>query len=334
MKFLKNKNLWAILILITIVFNSNTKLFAWGFHAHRIINRHAVFCLPPEMLNFYKKNIEFITERSTDPDKISRVNPDEAPRHYIDIDHYGKNPFDSMPKFWNEAIKKFSEDTLTRHGVLPWHINRMLFRLTEAFRANDAYQILLLSARFGHYIADAHTPLHTTKHYNGRTPQQRGIHGFWETRIPVILSPNYNYFVGRAKYIEDGQQTAWDIIKRSHMQVDTVYTIYEHLFETMPSDRIFVFDAAGASTARNYSREFVLSFEKMSNNMVERNIRESIFYVASFWYTAWVNAGQPNLNKLMDKDFIKQSKQEQKELEEMWKTGKPKGRPNPEDEGI
>ena len=32
--------------------------------------------------------------------------------------------------------------------------------------------------------------------------------------------------------------------------------------------------------------------------MVERRMRAAICKVSSAWYTAWVNAGQPNLDKL------------------------------------
>lgn len=332
MKIKNNNPLKFLVFTFLVLFFSINNAYSWGFHAHRIINRYAVFSLPPEMLNFYKKNIEFLTERSTDPDKMSRVVPGEAPRHYIDIEYFNQTSLDSIPKFWNQAVERYTEDSLNIFGVLPWHIHTMLHRLTEAFRANDPYQILLLSARFAHYVADANTPLHTTKHYNGRTLEQRGIHAFWETRIPLLLSSNYNYFVGRAKYLEDGQETAWKLVLNSHAQVDTIYYIYEKLFKTMPSDRIYAFDVAGAMATRNFSRDFVINFEQMSNNMVERNLRNSIFYVASFWFTAWVNAGQPDMNRLLDRDFLEQSKKEQKEIEKLWRTGKPVGRPNPEDE--
>ena len=43
---------------------------------------------------------------------IGYVIKQEAPRHYIDIDHYGKNPFDIMPKEWNDAVNKFTKDTI------------------------------------------------------------------------------------------------------------------------------------------------------------------------------------------------------------------------------
>ena len=108
-------------------------LFAWGFYGHQQINKYAVFVLPPEMFGFYKQNIEFLTVHAVDPDKRRYANADEAARHFIDLDRYGENPFDSLPIYWNEAIKKIPEDTLKAHGIVPWHIQRMVYRLTKAF---------------------------------------------------------------------------------------------------------------------------------------------------------------------------------------------------------
>ncbi len=318
------KDLFSGVILFIFLFIFSTKSFSWGFFSHRVINRHAVYCLPQGMLGFYKKHIEIITEHSIDPDKKSRAVKEEAPRHYIDIEYYGT--ISDIPVYRRDAEKKFSKDSLMRWGVLPWHISSMLFRLTDAFKEEDAFRILLLSARLAHYIADATTPLHTTKYYNGRNPSERGIHAFWETRIPELIFENLNLFVGKPVYIPNGQIKAWEIVKETHKQVDTVYLVYEQMLSTFPEDRVYVYETRGTVTKRNYSREFSEVYEKMSNNMVERNMRRAIFYTASYWYTAWVNAGQPDLDRLMDRDVIKESRKEKKEVEKMWKTGKAKER--------
>jgi hypothetical protein len=43
--------------------------FCWGFYAHKLINRYAVFLLPPEMMVLYKPNLDFITIHAVDPTK-------------------------------------------------------------------------------------------------------------------------------------------------------------------------------------------------------------------------------------------------------------------------
>ena len=196
------KKIVLIIILISValfLIPQKEPAYSWGFFGHQKINRMAVFTLPSEMIGFYKKHIEYITEHAVDPDKRRYANADEAPRHYIDIDHYGPYAFDSVPKYWKSAVKKYSEDTLIAYGIVPWHIEKMMYRLTEAFKEGNMDLILHYSADLGHYVADSHVPLHTTENYNGQMTNQKGIHGFWESRIPELKSDGYDYFeIGRA----------------------------------------------------------------------------------------------------------------------------------------
>jgi hypothetical protein len=60
--------------------------------------------------------------------------------------------------------------------------------------------------------------------------------------------------------------------------------------------------------------------------MVERRMRQSIFAVASFWYTAWVNAGQPPLDRLRNDSLSLTDQQEYQLLNLEWKKGKVLGR--------
>ena len=55
--------------------------------------------------------------------------------------------------------------------------------------------------------------------------------------------------------------------------------------------------------------------------MVERRMRLAIVSVASFWYTAWVNAGQPDLRGLSTQKFSESDAKEFDALNESWKNG-------------
>jgi hypothetical protein len=57
------------LTLLLLFFISGSDIAAWGFFAHRRINRLAVFSLPPEMVGFFKANIQYITENAINPDR-------------------------------------------------------------------------------------------------------------------------------------------------------------------------------------------------------------------------------------------------------------------------
>ena len=50
------------------------------------------------MTVFYRKHIEYVTEHAVDPDKRRYAIKGEDIKHYIDIDHWGKPPFDNVPR--------------------------------------------------------------------------------------------------------------------------------------------------------------------------------------------------------------------------------------------
>lgn len=311
---------------------------AWGFWAHQRINRIAVFLLPPDMITFYKENIDFITEHAVDPDKRRYASPDEAPRHYIDLDHYCTYPCKEMPRRWNEALEKYTEDTLKSYGIVPWHIQLMMFRLTDAFKAKDKNKILRLSADIGHYIADSNVPLHTTENYNGQLTNQVGIHGFWESRIPELFAEDYDYFIGKAEFVAKPQERIWTTVMESHHALDTVLGFEKNLSQSFASDKIYAFDTRGVTTSKMYSEEYTLAYAKMMDGMVERRMRSSIKMVADIWYTCWVNAGLPDLNKTELKPLSPEEKQQLEAEENSWRDKKTKqyGHYHPEtgNEGV
>ena len=287
----------------------------------------AVLTLPESMVGFFKRHIEFITEHAVDPDKRRYATEGEACRHYIDIDHYSEDdPFAVVPRRWSEAVEKFSEDTLKAYGIVAWHIPVMVMRLEKAFKGGDISRILHYAADLGHYVGDSHVPLHTTENYNGQLTGQRGIHGFWESRLPELKSGDYDFFVGRARYIESILDKAWETVEASHAAVDSVLDFERALNAEFPSDKKYNYETRGTATMKQYSREYSHEYHEMLNDMVERRMTGAILTVGSMWYTAWVNAGKPDLDKLEGKEISEELEKLLKEDELKFQSGKIKGR--------
>lgn len=308
---------------------SSTNSTVWGFFGHKRINRVAVFTLPEGMFGFYKEHIEYITEHAVDPDKRRYAIDGEAPRHYIDIDHYahdGEDVFEIMPRKWDDAVEKFTEDTLQAYGIVPWYITVMKYKLTRAFEAKNVDLILKYSADIGHYIGDAHVPLHTTENYNGQMTGQKGIHGFWESRLPEINAEDYDYFIGKAEYQDDILEFSWKAVESSHAALDSVLGIEKSLTEEWDPDKKYSYEQRGQVTAKVYSYEFSQEYSKRLNGMVERRMRRAIVGVGSIWYSAWVDAGQPNLDDIMNIKPSEELLEQQKELDLQYNSGKIKGR--------
>ena len=301
----------------------------WGFFGHKRINRIAVFTLPPEIFGFYKEHIEFLTDHAVDPDKRRYAVEGEAQCHYIDLDHYykpGENPYEVMPRKWKDAVEKFTEDTLQAYGIVPWHIQVMKNKLQRAFESKNVDLILKYSAEIGHYIGDAHVPLHTTENYNGQMTGQRGIHGLWESRLVEINAEDYDYFVGKVRYVKNVLDFAWNAVEGSHNALDSVLRIEKELTKEFPSDKKYSYEQRGNVTISTYSKEFCDVYHKRMNGMVERRLRAAIIAVGSIWYTAWVDAGQPDLSKLQAKQPSPELLLEFKELDAHFHNDQHKGR--------
>ena len=321
------KILISITFLIALLF-SYVQAFCWGFFAHQKINYYACFLLPPEMMVLYKPNISFLAEHAIDPDKRRYAVKEEGPRHFIDIDYYGKYPFTELPHKWKDAVAKFTEDTLQSQGIVPWHIQVMLGRLELAFKEKNFSKIMKTSAELGHYIADSHVPLHANSNHNGQHTNQKGIHGFWESRVPEMLAEKeWDFMIGKAVYIKDPGAYIWDRVLESAKASDSVLSFEKELSKQFSADKKYSFEDRKGKVIRQYSTAFSRAFNKKLDGMIERRMRLSIQSIASFWYTAWVNAGQPDLKELANKKFSEADIKEFEELNTKWNTaGKMIGR--------
>lgn len=323
------KKYFLLSLFILISFFTNNVAYTWGFFAHKRINRLAVFTLPKPMYKFYRSYIDYITEHAVDPDKRRYVMDEEAPRHYIDLDHYGSvdEVFDLVPQRWDSAVAKLSEDTLQAYGIVPWHVHLMKYKLQVAFEEHNLERILKYSADIGHYIADAHVPLHTSENYNGQMTNQVGIHGFWESRLPELFADEYDYLVAEPKYLNNTQEAIWEVVKQSHLALDSVLTFEKELTNQFLEDQKYAYEERGRAIIRQYSTEFSNAYHNKLDGMVERRMRSAIHCVASFWFTAWVDAGQPDLDKLINEEFEKEIKMKIELEKKTWKKGEWKGRP-------
>jgi hypothetical protein len=248
------------------------------------------------MFGFYKQHIEYLTEHAADADMRRYAIKEEAPRHYIDLDQYHQKDSSKIPVQWQDAVDRFTVDSLQAHGIVPWWTMVMHQRLKKAFAEKDMQLVLKLSADIGHYIADAHVPLHASSNHNGQKTDQLGIHAFWESRLPELFAEKqYDLLLGRADYLKDPLQFIWERVYESGAAADTVLRTEKALSKVFEDHERMSFEYRNNKLVRQYSEKYASRYHKQLNGMVERRMRASIYAIASFWYTAWVEAGQPDL---------------------------------------
>lgn len=222
-------------------------------------------------------------------------------RHEVDIRTYEllDEIYIDLPLSWlrdsSEGDRLIFTEHFTEFGILPYHLITYQNRLESAFRAQDWPLVIRLSTEMGHYISDGHVPLHTTLNYNGQLTGQDGIHAFWESRIPELLSQEYDLFTGRAKYIEDMPSFFWQFILDSHLLVRDVLDREMELRQSFDTDKQYCFDERNERTVRIQCEEYALAYSAALDDMVEQQMRKAIAAVGSSWYTAWVDAGRPRV---------------------------------------
>ena len=176
---------------------------------------------------------------------------------FIYLDQYSVvvdiNPSKAVPYIsgGNEYGEIIFQNHFTEYGVLPYFLEHYYNRLVRAFESGDEERILKLSADIGHYISDAHVPLHTTENYNGQLTNQLGIHAFWESRLPELYAESeYDMLVGKALYIENKRTYFWDVVLDSHSLLEQVLVEEQKLQKSFPEDRQYCLDKRGDNTVR------------------------------------------------------------------------------------
>lgn len=311
-----------------ILLASSFIALGWGTWGHQHINRAAIFALPTEMRTFFYNHADFITEEALVPD-IRKHNPSdraEMARHYIDLEDYKYTDAAHMPQTMKDAAAKYNKDSMQQWGILPWHIQEMMKKLTTAMKEGHKTDILYFAADLGHYIGDSHMPLHTSSNHDGQLSDQRGIHAFWETQLPEMFGDNYNLNVADAHYFKDVTAETWRIMAATHLLADTMLRIERSLKAGYPKDKIYEQDAAGKLKKNRFgapvhSKEYAAAYHTALHGMVESQMRLAINALASYWYTAWVDAGKPDLTHLDPEMLTARNKKNLRKDYRQWQKG-------------
>lgn len=241
--------------------------------------------------------VEWLSAHATDADKRKHAVEKEAPRHYLDLDAPALSCLDTLgPSPWfGPAVAACTEDSLWEYGVLPWQIQWTYGRLVAAMDSGEAGAILRYAADLGHYVADAHVPLHTTLNYNGQLTGQTGIHSLWETRLPALYGGGYGLLAQEVGYVSDVNAWAWGVVRGSHAELDLLLGA-ERIISQEWKGGSHVREQRGGTVALERAEPWCRAYHDSLGGMVERRWRSAIEGVASLWYSAWVDAGQPDLS--------------------------------------
>ena len=282
---MRSASLRRIVLGIVLLTGLPAAALAWSGVQHIQINKAAGRNVPAEMKGFRNFSRPMALP-GIFPDLWKESDPTEAPRHYFEPDR--------LPP--GTDLRKLSpvlSDALTQMGVsgdeigiAPWTIVDLLAKTTEAMRTSNLVWAAQCAAAMGHYVADIHMPLHCTHNYNGQETWQVGIHDRFESEMtkyffqPDLLKP------APAVYIADPFPEIMGWVEHSAALVPGI----------LKADLIAKRAANGRIDTETYYRKLW----ELTGDTVNGQISAAITDLSSLWYTAWVNAGKPDIPPAFD----------------------------------
>ncbi len=283
----------------------------WGFLVHRTVNQLAIYPLPKNLRLFFYQNKEDMVRNSVRPDERRNSDKEEAPRHFIDAEAYGDSSLWKMPYGWDEAVKKYTKDSLEKYGYVPYVVMRMKERLTAAMRAGTKDSILFYAADMGHYIADAHVPLHTTINYDGQLTGQQGLHSLWESTVPELELTNYNlHNRHRPRYLRHADEAIWNACRGGFQLLDSLFKKEKEVSQNFTDSTKYRYQMRNGRQSRRYSTAFARAYAAALGSTVNEQLLRSARLITDFWYTCWMDAGKPDLAALVNAEVTTENKKE------------------------
>lgn len=260
----------SLLLVLTLL---PSMAFAWGFAGHRRLASKMQDALPANHCLrawFTSKQTFTLQDSACDPDRWRSTDSNEGPRHYLNIDWV--NPVTNYPRDYQQAEQQLGPSNARNNGTVPWRVEAKYHELVAAFRSGNESTVLETAFVLSHYVFDSLSILHNTRDYD-----PNGLHERWEsemlentTRINAITTGATAYY-GTAGF------------------ADPRYNV----FDLVIVGNGLVAQLIAADNAAN--ADVVLLYDS-TRDMTARRWGDGITLMSSILWTAWNEAGRPNLS--------------------------------------
>ena len=256
-----------------------TTAWSWGFATHHYIAQNYSKHLPPYMdgLQVYDGVVD---AHVTDPDTRRPSTPGEEYRHYIDVDFYAEFLAGAMPHDRATLEATYGAQTVLQTGIVPWAVAEVVATLTQQFQAHNWSAAALTIADLCHYVGDVAQPLHCTLNYNGQLSGNSGIHSRYESSMMNGHIGDLSTPVMPIAYYDSPVDAMFGIVSGSWVLVDDV----------MQADNV-----AKAASGGSFNSIYYNSLWNSTQSFTRVRVDSASVATASFVYTAWVNAGRPQI---------------------------------------
>jgi len=246
--------------------------FAWSDAVYRLVLRKAIDTLPKAEKKYFESHRYEMPTLIPDEDPPSRP---EGRRFAIDA--LGSYPFTNVPQ--DEDGLKARAD-LNQVGRLPFLLLEAQGRLIDAFKSGDKERILNEADAVAILAADLNNPLGLSKNFDGQETDQPGLSRRFTYQLPESMEKRLKLNPEAARLLDNPRDYVFGTMVRNHVWVDNI---------------LYADDLAHRGKSA-YAGPYFESFELRAGQLLSEILSNAAADVGSFWYTAWTEAGRPELN--------------------------------------
>ncbi len=270
---MKNKIFRAAILLSLMIL-----LGSWGNQGHTMISFRINLSFNEEM-SLFNDWVFYLSEHASDADDRKRKDPDEGPKHYIDIDNYPDFLENGViPHALEDCISAYGAGFVNDNGTLPWATLAMYDSVVSCMRREDWSGAKKYAADLGHYVADGHMPMHLTRNYDGQFTGNNGIHARYEIDMIARYHDQLEYQGTPAAIIEDPRAYIFSYI----------YANYPYLDSILIAD-----DYATEMGNGNNSEQYYMALWERTEHLTHEMFSKASHAFAELLYSAWIEAGRP-----------------------------------------
>lgn len=257
--------------LATLVALWPASSFAWSDAVYRLVLRKAIDTLPKAEKKFFEAH------RYEMPSLIPDEDPPARPEgRRFALDAFGPYPFKDVPQ--DEAGLKAKGDPAVI-GRLPFLLLEAHEKLVAAFKSGDKDQILTAADAVAILAADLNNPLALTENFDGQKTDQPGLSKRFTAQLPESMEGHLKLNPEAARLLENPRDYVMGTMVRNHVWVDNI---------------LYADDLAHRGKS-GYGGAYFEAFELRAGRLLGEILSDAAADVGSFWYTAWTDAGRPEL---------------------------------------
>jgi hypothetical protein len=263
----------GIVGMVAWLWAGSNSAWAWGGVAHQAVAAQAVDTLPKQLKPFYKAHRAELPTLSLDATPA-----EDGPERRFALDRLLPFPFAEVPTSEDAFKARFGAEG-ERVGRLPWLVLESYTRLVAAFKAGDRERILAESDLIAGLAADLHNPLVLTDNADGQKTGQHGLLARFSVRLPEAMGRRLKLSPDSARYLDVPARYLLDVVRESYVWLDNLLHDEALARRGLPGYDEFYYEALEARCAPLLARRLARAAED----------------AGSFWYSAWTDAGRPEL---------------------------------------